>query len=91
MKNIVPICDEGDLSNDRNSPLICSDFRSIRQDEEQRDFDDSAKRKIQKQNQKEEHKKKTKTIVINWQNQFQCLVLSKQTRGYNPKFDKGLN
>ena len=60
MKNIVPICDEGDLSNDRNSPLICSDFRSIRQDEEQRDFDDSAKRKIEKQKQKEEHKKKDK-------------------------------
>ena len=41
----MPIFDEGDLSNDVNSPSICSNFRSISQKEEQRDFDDSAKNK----------------------------------------------
>ena len=46
-KNDVPIFDEGDLSNDENSPSICSDFRSISQNEEQRYFDDSAKNKNQ--------------------------------------------
>ena len=44
-KKDVPIFDEGDLSNDGNSPSICSNFRSISQKEEQRDFDDSAKNK----------------------------------------------
>ena len=48
MWNIVPIYDEDeeDLNNDGNSPLICGDFRSIPQEEEQREFDDSAKIKI---------------------------------------------
>ena len=41
----MPIFDEGDLSNDGNSPSICSNFRSISQKEEQRDFDGSAKNK----------------------------------------------
>ena len=44
-KKDVPIFDEGDLNNDGNSPSICSNFRSISQKEEQRDFDDSAKNK----------------------------------------------
>ena len=45
MKSIVPIFDEGHLSHDGNSSLICSEFRSISQKEEQQDFDDSAKKK----------------------------------------------
>ena len=34
-KKDVPIFDEGDLSNDGNSPSICSNFRSISRKEEQ--------------------------------------------------------
>ena len=41
----VSIFNEGHLSNDGNSPSICSDFKSIYQKQEQRDFDDSAKNK----------------------------------------------
>ena len=44
-KNNVPIFDEGDLRNDGNSSSICSNFRNIFQKEEQRDFDDNAKKK----------------------------------------------
>ena len=41
----VPIFHEGNLSNDGNSRSICSDFRSISQNKEQRHFDRSAKNK----------------------------------------------
>ena len=46
-KKDVPIFDEGNLSNNGNSPSICSTFSSISQKEEQRDFDDSTKNKNQ--------------------------------------------
>ena len=39
------IFDEEDLSNDGNSPSICSNFRSISHNKERRNFDDSAKNK----------------------------------------------
>ena len=52
------IFDEEDLSNDGNSPSICSDFRSISQNKERRHFDDSAKNK--NQNRKRSKKKRQK-------------------------------
>ena len=52
-KNDVAIFDEGDLSNDGNSPSICRDFRSIYQNKEPRDFDDSATSKNQDNTEKE--------------------------------------
>ena len=58
MKNIVPIFDEGDLSHDGNSSLICSEFRSISQKEEQQDFDDSAKKKNRETENRKRSKKK---------------------------------
>ena len=44
-KKDASVSDEEDLSNDGNSPSICSDFRSISQNKERRHFDDSAKNK----------------------------------------------
>ena len=53
------IFDEEDLSNDGNSPSICSDFRSISQNKELRHFDDSAKNKnrIRKRSKKKRRKR----------------------------------
>ena len=81
-KNDVPISDGGDLNNDENSPLICSDFRSISPKQGQQDFDDSGK--------------KAKAIAMNWQKnsmilQFKCVVILKQNRAYNPEIGKRLN
>ena len=67
-KKNVPIFDEGDLSNDGNSPSICTNFRSISQKEEQQDFDDSAKNKNRETETEAERgvkRKKTKTIAMN--------------------------
>ena len=64
---LVDIFDEGDLSDDGKSPLICSNFRSISQNKKQRVFDDSAKNKNRdtETGGKEGQTEKTKTIAIN--------------------------
>ena len=54
----IPIFDAGDKGDDGNSPPVCNDFRSISQEQGQRDFDDSTKNKNKEQKQKEEQKEK---------------------------------
>lgn len=44
----IPVFDAGDKGDDGNSPPVSSDFRSISQEEGQRDFDDSTKNKNNK-------------------------------------------
>ena len=95
-KNDVAIFDEGELSNDGNSPSICSDFRSIPQNKEHRDFDDNAKSKNRDTETERGAKRKDKndsdelTEEAN-DTSVQCSVLLKQNRGFNPKIGKGLN
>ena len=95
-KNDVTIFDEGELSNDGNSPSICSYFRSISQNKEHRDFDDNAKSKNRDTETERGAKRKDKndsdelTEEAN-DTSVQCSVLLKQNRGFNPKIGKGLN